>query len=114
MPGLNLVEALNKQLTVVSLFGCLNLWRISRKFASATAEAKHCKCVGNYRTDKHNQAPNDQAQRRGRNAKESSSRLIRVRCSALLGGDSREGELIHIRTFAGVFYGDSDDVASGV
>jgi len=29
--------------------------------------------------------PNDQAQRRGRNAKESRWRLIRVRCSALLG-----------------------------
>ena len=32
--------------------------------------------------------PNDQAQRRGRSAKESSSRLIRVRCSALLGDGS--------------------------
>jgi hypothetical protein len=32
-----------------------------------------------------NKLPNDQAQRRGRNAKESSSRLVRVRCSALLG-----------------------------
>jgi hypothetical protein len=30
--------------------------------------------------------PNDQAQRRGRNAKENSSRLFRVRCSAFLDG----------------------------
>jgi len=34
--------------------------------------------------------------------------------AAPLGGDSREGELMYIRAFAGVFYGDSDDVARGV